>query len=165
MGFISRFAYMFSLIRNLDPGKIKLKKMVKDLQLGYLLDLAGRKDDVYNRAMSRRLLPELVMKGNKEGTKFMEKGDIERAFYYFEIAARADNTDPVAFYNLACYYALKNKKKGALKNLKLFFELARKKGYRNFSYLETDKHLDSLREEKVFVEILRLSKKKNPHRF
>ncbi len=158
MGFISRFAYVFSLIRNLDPGKMKLKKIVKDLQLNFLLELAGRKDDVYNRAMSRRLLPELVMKGNKEGTKFMEKGDLERAFYFLEIAARADNTDPVAFYNLACCYAGKNKKKEALKNLKLFFELAQKKGYRNFSYLETDKHLDPIRKEKKFREILRLSK-------
>ena len=158
MGYISRFVYVFSLIRNLDPGKIKLKKLVKDLQLDYLLKSAGKKNDVYNSAMSRRLLPELVMKGNQEGTKFMEKGDLDRAFYFFEIAARADNTGPVAFYNLACCFALKNKKKEALKNLKLFYELARKKGYTKFSYLETDKDLDSLRREKDFMEILRLSK-------
>lgn len=158
MGYVSRFAYVFSLIRNLDPGKIKLNKLVKDMQLDYLLKTAGNKDDIYNRAMSRRLLPELVMKGNEEGGKCMKKGDLDRAFYYFEIAARADNTGPVAFYNLACCFALKNKKKAALKNLKLFYELARKKGYTKFSYLETDKDLDSLRKEKDFMEILRLSK-------
>lgn len=160
LAFISRFAFVFSLVRNTDPAKIKLKKVLADLQLDFLSKEVNREENVYDRAMAKRLLPELRMKGNQEGTKYLEKGELERAYFFFEIAARADSRDPIAFYNLACYYSLKNKKKEALKKLRLFAELALKQGYRNFSFVEKDEHLKAIRKEKEFREILEFLKQK-----
>jgi tetratricopeptide (TPR) repeat protein len=153
---INRFAFVFSLIRNTNPGELKLKKTLKDLQLDFLLKEAGKKNNVYDSAMAKRLLAELSIKGGSEGSNFLAKGNIKRALIFLEIAARADSTDPIAFYNLACCYSLSNKKKEALKNLSFFAELALKKGYKNFSYIKTDKQLDPLRKEKEFRDILQI---------
>lgn len=196
--FINRFAFVFSLVRNTEPGQLKLKKILKDLQLDFLLKEAGRTGNVYDSAMAKRLLAELRINGNTEGTKYIErsatatddvkkrdssqnkhrfktrssskkspdgsateandanKKERKRAYVFFEIAARAGKSDPIAFYNLACCYALDNKKKEALKNLRTFAELALKKGYRNFAFIKTDKQLDNLRKEKEFLAILKL---------
>ena len=164
--FIDRFAFVFSLVRNREPGQLKLKKVLKDLQLDSLVKQAEGSRHVYDSAMAKRLLEELKIKGNGEGAKYIEQSvtaassanrdGLTRAYIFFEIAARADKTDPTAFYNLACCYALDKKKKEALKNFRTFAELALKKGCRNFSFIKTDKQLDTLRKEKEFLEIMRL---------
>jgi tetratricopeptide (TPR) repeat protein len=104
--------------------------------------------------MARRLLDELVSKGNQEGNHYLKKRDFIRARIFFGIAARANATGIRAYYNLACVYALQNDKKSAIRYLNITIENARKKGYRDFSFLMKEKNLDSLRKEKEFIEMI-----------
>ncbi len=60
-------------------------------------------------------------------------------------------SDPLAHYNLACSYALLNKKDHALKTLRRAVEL----GYRDFRYLREDRDLDAIRHDPRFRQILR----------
>jgi tetratricopeptide (TPR) repeat protein len=60
-------------------------------------------------------------------------------------------SDPLAHYNLACSYALLNKKEQALKTLRRAVEL----GYRDFRYLREDRDLDTIRHDPRFRQILR----------
>jgi tetratricopeptide (TPR) repeat protein len=60
-------------------------------------------------------------------------------------------TDPLAHYNLACSYALLNRKEQALKTLRQAIEL----GYRDFRYLREDRDLDTIRHDPRFRQLLR----------
>jgi tetratricopeptide (TPR) repeat protein len=59
--------------------------------------------------------------------------------------------DPLAFYNLACSYALLKKAELALKTLRRAIEL----GYRDFRYMREDRDLDSIRRDPRFRQLLR----------
>jgi tetratricopeptide (TPR) repeat protein len=59
--------------------------------------------------------------------------------------------DPLAFYNLACSYALLKKNDLALKTLRRAIEL----GYRDFRYMREDRDLDSIRHDPRFRQLLR----------
>ena len=59
--------------------------------------------------------------------------------------------DPLAYYNLACSYALIKKNDLALKTLRRSIEL----GYRDFRYMREDRDLDSLRNDPRFRQLLR----------
>jgi tetratricopeptide (TPR) repeat protein len=59
--------------------------------------------------------------------------------------------DPLAYYNLACSYALIKKNELALKTLRRAIEL----GYRDFRYMREDRDLDSIRLDPRFRQLLR----------
>lgn len=59
--------------------------------------------------------------------------------------------DPLAYYNLACSYALLNRPDHALKTLRRAVEL----GYRDFRYMREDRDLDSIRHDPRFRQLLR----------
>ncbi len=59
--------------------------------------------------------------------------------------------DPLAYYNLACSYALLKKNDLALKTLRHSIEL----GYRDFRYMREDHDLDSIRPDPRFRQLLR----------
>ena len=60
-------------------------------------------------------------------------------------------SDPLAFYNLACSYALLKKTDSALKTLRRAIEL----GYRDFRYMREDRDLDTIRHDPRFRQLLR----------
>jgi len=59
--------------------------------------------------------------------------------------------DPLAYYNLACSYALLKRTEPALKSLRRAVEL----GYRDFRYLREDRDLDGIRHDPRFRQLLR----------
>ena len=59
--------------------------------------------------------------------------------------------DPLAFYNLACSYALLKKTDLALKTLRRAIEL----GYRDFRYMREDRDLETIRHDPRFRQLLR----------
>ncbi len=154
--FIHRFAFVFSLIRNSDPAGMKLKKILNDLQIDSLLKEAEQNKDVYDRAMARRLLIEILIKGAREGAAYLKKGDCQRAVLFLEIVAEAGTQNFNNYYNLACAYALAKDKKKALRNLQLAID----KGFNDASLLEKDVQLAPLRKEKEFQQLLQSLKQK-----
>jgi tetratricopeptide (TPR) repeat protein len=102
------------------------------------------------------LLRELELKGNSDGLAYLDKDDTKRAVIFFEIAAQTNPHGFQAFYNLACVYASKlGEKKKALKNLKIAVENLQNTGYKDFTFLNKEKDLDPVRNEKEFLEMLR----------
>ena len=152
--FIRRFLAVFARLKNNEQKRADLKKISGELDLNHLIREASRTKNPYQGAMARRLLTELVSKGNQEGDHYLKKRDFIRARIFFGIAARADATGIRAYYNLACVHALQNDKKSAIRYLNITIENARKKGYRDFSFLMRGKYLDSLRKEKEFIEMI-----------
>lgn len=59
--------------------------------------------------------------------------------------------DPTAHYNLACRYALLKQADQALHSLRKAVEL----GYRDFSFMEEDRDLDSIRKDPRFRQLVR----------
>jgi tetratricopeptide (TPR) repeat protein len=60
-------------------------------------------------------------------------------------------TDPLAYYNLACSYALTGRPDPALKTLRRAVEL----GYRDFRYMREDRDLETVRQDPRFRQLLR----------
>ena len=59
--------------------------------------------------------------------------------------------DPLAYYNLACSYALLKRPDQAIKTLRRAVEL----GYRDFRYMREDRDLDSIRHDARFRQLLK----------
>ncbi len=64
--------------------------------------------------------------------------------------------DPTVHYNLACDYALLKETDSAIGAL----EKAIKLGYRNFRHMLKDQDLESIRQDKRYIELVRKFKKK-----
>lgn len=59
--------------------------------------------------------------------------------------------DPLAFYNLACSYALTGRTDASIKSLRRAVEL----GYHDFRYMREDRDLESIRQDPRFRQLLR----------
>ena len=154
---IGRFAFTFSLVRNTAPGQIRFSQVAKDLQIADLVKMEAGKDNIFDQALARRLLLELLLKGRQEGEAHLRKGDPERAALFFEITIAAGTENVNNFYNLACAYALSQDKKKALKSLQRAIDL----GFTDIALLESDKMLASLRRDKAFIALVQAMREKN----
>jgi tetratricopeptide (TPR) repeat protein len=154
---IGRFAFVFSLARNTAPGQIRFPQVAKDLQIANLVKMEADKTDIFTGAMARRLLLELLLKGRDEGEAHLRKGDAQRAALFFEITIAAGTENVNNYYNLACAYALTKDKKKALKSLQKAIDL----GFSDLALLESDKMLDSLRQDKAFIALAQAMREKN----
>lgn len=155
LDFIGRFVGVFNTIKNYQIPDIDLRKIFNDLKIGSLNRQAEKNKDRYRRALARRLLRELELKGNSDGALYLEKGDTGRAIVFYEIAAAADNSAARAFYRLARIYAGLGKKGKALKNLKIAVDNLQKANYRDFSFLIKEKDLNPIKNEREYLELLR----------
>lgn len=153
--YIRRFLGVFTRIKNYEQKWVDLRKISSQLDLHNLVKDAAKKQNKFQSAMAKRLIDELVSKGNQEGNHYLKKRDFIRARIFFGIAARANATGIRAYYNLACAYALQNRKKEAIENLKIAIKNLLEGGHKDFSFLEKDKDLASLRDEKEFQNLLK----------
>ena len=152
--FIRNFAKISFGIKKGDVMTMRPESIARELKMAYLQKEAaesGDKTNMYDRALARRLLQQLNVNFNGEGTSLILKKDHTRGILFLEIAARAGNRYPLTFYNLACAYSMTKNKKKALH----YFKRAIESGFTNLTHIEKDKDLDFIRKEKAFKEILR----------
>ncbi len=78
-------------------------------------------------------------------------GQLEEAKKEMQKGIEQNPNDPIIVYNAACFYALIDDKKAAIKNLKK----AMSNGFENYNYLRHDPDLNSLKEEPDFIELMK----------
>ena len=84
------------------------------------------------------------------GAEYLKQRNYREALFCFETILSYRPEDPVAAYNAACTYSRMGFKKDALRCLKL----AAQNGFRDFSLMEKDSDLDSIRKEPGYQEVL-----------
>jgi tetratricopeptide (TPR) repeat protein len=85
------------------------------------------------------------------GNNLTLKGRYEEGMAIDKRLVQLRPNDYLAFYNLACSYALLKQTELALKTLRRAVEL----GYRDFRYMKQDRDLESIRRDPRFRQLLR----------
>jgi TolB-like protein/Flp pilus assembly protein TadD len=78
-------------------------------------------------------------------------GRLEEAKKEMQKGIKQNPNDPIIIYNAACFYALIEDKKAAVKNLKRAMD----NGFENYDYLRHDPDLISLQNEPDFIELMK----------
>jgi hypothetical protein len=155
-GFINAFARILKYpewVMNLD-------EIYSELGIRALQNKVKNKKDIDEHALFFRLLTELTIHSIEEGRRHYEKEDHEMAIVFYEIAAKASEHKSSSlqyiYYELACFYALNNQKRKALKKLKLSIE----NGFYDIETIENDEDLNSLKDSTEFQRIIKDLKEK-----
>lgn len=104
--------------------------------------------DWFNK-MNRKLIDNKTFR-TQLAYKLLKQKEFDEAEKHFLKAMDFANEDPWTSYNLACLYALWNKKDQALKH----FEDALTKGFDDFDHINKDTDLDSIRNESMFKKLV-----------
>ncbi|MCP5104119.1 MAG: hypothetical protein GY950_12105 [bacterium] len=148
--FFRKSAQILRFIVSAPKARIRLTKILKDLEIDALVKKSTQTKDIYSAGMALRLLADINIKAGRQGGQFYARKEYGRAVVFYEIAVRANKRNVFNLYNLACSYSLNKQKKKALKNL----ESAVKAGYRDRAHMEKDTDLDFIRDEKAFKKIM-----------
>ena len=151
--FIRKYEKISYFIENPGKKRMRLREILWELRIDYLLKETDKKKDIYKRSLAFRLLHDINIRAGRKGGEHMQKKDYKKAILFFEISAKTSKVNPFSFYNLynlACTYSLDKQKKKALKSLKMAVEA----GFKNRAHIEKDSDLDNLRNEKAFKEIM-----------
>ncbi|HUW62097.1 MAG TPA: tetratricopeptide repeat protein [Candidatus Bathyarchaeia archaeon] len=120
--------------------------------LAILLRLAGRLDEAEQQALlALRLDPGNVATHNNYGNLLIARKRLEQAETEYLQAISLDPAHPKPYYNLACVYALQNKKDDAIPLLQKAFALS--PTLRQDA--NTDPDFDSLRDDPAFQSLLK----------
>jgi len=95
--------------------------------------------------------PEYVDVLRVQGNNLTLKGRYAEGLQIDKRLIELRPNDPLAYYNLACSYALLKRPEHAIKTLRRAVEL----GYRDFRYMREDHDLDSIRHDARFRQLLR----------
>ncbi len=157
----TNFIRTFARIYNSSETIMNLAELYSELNVSSLLDKAKSKKNIDEHYLASRLLTELTFHATEEGRKYYENKDYRTAIIFQEIAAKAIEYKPswlrYIVYELACFYALDNQKKKALKNLKIAVE----NGFDRVEIMEKDEDLASIRDSAEFQKILKELKDRN----
>lgn len=126
--------------------------MLADLKRA-LADLKKRseaKESTPDRALARRLLNQFVVASIETSTALFDRKEYDRASENLALDAEIMPDNWRVLYYLACSYSLKGAKKKAIEALKKSVQ----KGFSNIAALESDKSLDTIREEAGFKRIV-----------
>ena len=160
----TNFIQTFARIHNSPETIVNLAELYSELNVPSLLDKAKNKKNIDEYYLASRLLTQLALHAAEEGGKYSENKNYKIAIIFHEIAAKAIEYKPSwlrhIVYELACFYALDNQKKKALKNLKIAVE----NGFDRVEIMEKDKDLASIRDSAEFQKILRDLKDKNENK-
>jgi len=116
--------------RGMDQGQL-------DFELEFFQGILARHADYVE--VLRALGQLMTLKG-----RYLEALQIDKRLVQLRPA------DPLAFYNLACSYALLKRSDLSLKTLQRAVEL----GYRDFRYMREDRDLESIRHDPRFRKLL-----------
>jgi hypothetical protein len=81
---------------------------------------------------------------------YLEKGELDKAFHAYEIAAQAPPLQPAAYFNIAGIYAIKKDKENAFK----YLHRVRDTGSFDMDQLLIDPHFEGLREDPRLKELI-----------
>ena len=109
------------------------------------------------RIVARRVLNQLLVSLIEGAQELTNRKQYDQAAKNLSIAILIVPDNPRAHYNLACAYALNKDKNRAIEALKKSVE----KGFNDRAALESDKELDSLREDADYKRIVEDLKKKS----
>ena len=156
----TNFIHTFARINNSPETIMNPAELYSELNILPLLDKVKNKKNIDEHYLACRLLAELTLHATEEGGKYYENKNYKMAIIFHEIAAKASEYKPSRLqyihYELACFYALNNQNKKALKNLKLAVE----NGFDRVEHLEKDEDLKSVRDSTEFQKILKELKDK-----
>jgi hypothetical protein len=105
--------------------------------------------DFFDRVLER--YPNYLDVLRCQGQLLSRKGLHARALVVDRRLVRLQPEDCVAHYNLACSLALSHQSADAIQELRSALE----HGYEDFSYLESDRDLESLRDQPGYQDLLR----------
>ncbi len=109
-----------------------------DFELKFFGDILDRHPDYVD--VLRQMANLLTLKGRyRDGLQVDQR------------LVRLRPEDPLAYYNLACSYALLKRTDAALKTLRKAIEL----GYRDFRFMREDRDLDCLRDDPRYRQLIR----------
>ncbi|MGH9966278.1 MAG: TPR end-of-group domain-containing protein [Pyrinomonadaceae bacterium] len=111
--------------------------------------------DSSERRVARRVIRSLLIGAYEQGEGRLRAEDYAGAVYHFEIATEIAPDNPRLFFSLACAQALAGQKGRALQTLRRAIE----KGFKDLESITTNRALDSLRKEAVYIEIVNSLKK------
>lgn len=111
--------------------------------------------DSSQRRVARRVIRSLLVGAYEQGEGRLRAEDYAGAVYQFEIATEIAPNNPRLFFSLACAQALAGQKGRALQTLRRAIE----KGFKDLESITTNRALDSLRGEAVYIEIVNSLKK------
>jgi tetratricopeptide (TPR) repeat protein len=109
------------------------------------------------RIVARRVLNQLLVSLYEGAREFTNRKQYDQAAQNFSIIALIAPDNPRVHYNLACAYALNKDKSRAIEALKKSVE----KGFNDRAALESDRELDSIREDADYKRIVEDLKKKS----
>ncbi|MCM8799920.1 MAG: hypothetical protein NC900_04265 [Candidatus Omnitrophica bacterium] len=81
---------------------------------------------------------------------YTKKGLYKKALFIDKKLTKIKTDDPVVYYNLACDYSLLKKKDLSLKALRKALKL----GFKDFRFMEKDPHLDYIRKDRRYEELI-----------
>jgi predicted esterase len=124
-------------------------------QLESLRKKSEEKEPGVDRTVARRVLHQFFVFLSEEARSLIQQKSYAEAAQNFAITAEIRPNNPGVFYNLARVYSLNDEKSKAIEALKKAVE----KGFKDATALETDKDLDSLRNESGYRKIVEDLKK------
>lgn len=131
-----------------EDKKAKASELVTEGQNLLSQRKAGQAAKLFQQATE--LDPKNATAWHLHGYSLHVLGKLDEAIQSHRKAAGFPQTKVVALYNLACAYSLKNEKAAALK----FLEKAIDANFAQLDFLETDKDLNNIRDEKKFEQLV-----------
>jgi hypothetical protein len=151
--YFAKFSDVIWKLRSSGPMDFPLYTAIQELGLKQLDKEVEQKKNPYDGGLAERVMYSLGEKIYYEADEYLKKKDFSRGLNCLEIATIACKRSiyyPLVFYNMTSVYALKKKPDKALKYLKDAID----NGFRNLSYLEKDKDLDSIRDTAGYKQIV-----------
>jgi dienelactone hydrolase len=155
---VRRTSELFTLknsLRDSESGVIALADLKRNI--ASLKKKIAEKELSAERIVARRALNQLLVSLFESAHELTNRKQYDEAARNLSIAALIVPDNPRVHYNLACAYALNKDKSRAIEALKKSVE----KGFSDRAALETDKELDSIREDADYKRIVEDLKKKS----
>jgi len=92
---------------------------------------------------------------SNRGTTYIGLGNYQQAIKDFNKAIELDPQTAMAYYNMACLFALQKKTEEACK----WMQSALDRGYNNWQHIKEDKDFDNIRNESCFIDIIKGAEK------
>jgi tetratricopeptide (TPR) repeat protein len=118
--------------------------------------LAYKNKGEYNKAIadfsqSIRYNPKNPVIYNYRGNAYQKKGDYRKAQADYALSIKLDKHSDLPYFNMACLYAVLNKKTEAC----LWLSKAVDRGYANWAQMKSTSDLETIRDQSCYTDIIK----------